>query len=117
MVPMESGARKTFSGRDLPANSLEKVVSELGISHVPEGRRLFGNPTVLENLKPATFARKDKPRIEPDPQQVFAIFNRLEERKHQKAGTLSGGQMPATGRAFMSGPKGGINRIKRPLCP
>jgi branched-chain amino acid transport system ATP-binding protein len=83
------------------------VVSKLGISHVPEGRRLFGNLTVMENLKLATFARKESAEIERDMAQVFSIFPRLEERKWQKAGTLSGGeqQMLAVGRAFMSGRK------------
>jgi branched-chain amino acid transport system ATP-binding protein len=83
----------------------DKVVSRLGISHVPEGRRLFGNLTVMENLRLATFARKDGQGIERDVQRVFSIFPRLEERRAQKAGTLSGGeqQMLAVGRAFMSG--------------
>jgi len=87
--------------------SADKVVSKLGISHVPEGRRLFGNLTVMENLKLATFARKESAEIERDMAQVFSIFPRLEERKWQKAGTLSGGeqQMLAVGRAFMSGRK------------
>jgi branched-chain amino acid transport system ATP-binding protein len=79
----------------------------LGISHVPEGRRLFDNLTVMENLKLACFARKDADRIKEDIQRVFAIFPRLEERQIQKAGTLSGGeqQMLAVGRAYMSGRK------------
>ncbi len=81
----------TFRGQDLLKFPADKVVSELGISHVPEGRRLFGNLTVLENLKLATFARKDRGRIERDLERVFAIFPRLEERQNQKAGTLSGG--------------------------
>ena len=83
----------------------DKVVSELGISHVPEGRRLFGNLTVMENLRLATYARKNGSEIERDLERVFAIFPRLDERKTQKAGTLSGGeqQMLAVGRAFMSG--------------
>ncbi len=85
----------------------DKVVSQLGISHVPEGRRLFDNLTVMENLKLATFARKDSGGIERDLRRVFSIFSRLEERQNQKAGTLSGGeqQMLAVGRAFMSGRK------------
>jgi len=83
----------------------EKVVSQLGITHVPEGRRLFGNLTVLENLQLAAFARKDKDGIQRDIERVFAIFSRLEERKTQKAGTMSGGeqQMLAVGRAFVAG--------------
>ncbi len=83
------------------------MVSELGISHVPEGRRLFDNLTVLENLKLATFARKDGKAVGKDLDRVFSIFPRLSERQNQKAGTLSGGeqQMLAVGRAFMSGRK------------
>jgi branched-chain amino acid transport system ATP-binding protein len=83
----------------------DKVVGELGISHVPEGRRLFDNLTVMENLKLATFARKNGQDIEDDFERVFSIFPRLEERMTQKAGTLSGGeqQMLAVGRALMSG--------------
>lgn len=105
LVPVEPGTKMTYMGRDLLHYSADKVVSELGISHVPEGRRLFGNLTVMENLKLATFARKDKAEIERDKTRVFSIFPRLEERKWQKAGTLSGGeqQMLAVGRAFMSG--------------
>jgi branched-chain amino acid transport system ATP-binding protein len=104
MVPVEPGTRMTFKGKDLLKYSADKVVSELGISHVPEGRRLFGNMTILENLKLATFARKDRPEILRDMEQVFAIFPRLKERESQKSGTLSGGeqQMLAIGRAFMS---------------
>ena len=104
MVPVEPGTRMTFKGKDLLKSPADRVVSELGISHVPEGRRLFGNMTILENLKLATFARKDRPEILRDMEQVFAIFPRLKERESQKSGTLSGGeqQMLAIGRAFMS---------------
>jgi branched-chain amino acid transport system ATP-binding protein len=107
MVPVDKGTRMYFKDIDLLKYPADKVVSELGISHVPEGRRLFGNLTVLENLHLATFARRDKDGIEKDIQRVFAIFPRLEERKLQEAGTLSGGeqQMLAIGRAFMSGRK------------
>jgi branched-chain amino acid transport system ATP-binding protein len=107
LVPTAADSRMTFQGQDLTRFAADKVVSKLGISHVPEGRRLFGNLTVLENLKLATFARKDADRIVKDMERVFTIFPRLEERKHQKAGTLSGGeqQMLAIGRAFMSGRK------------
>ncbi len=105
LVPVEPGTKMTCMGKDLLHYTADKVVSELGISHVPEGRRLFGNLTVMENLKLATFARKDSTEIERDMVRVFSIFPRLEERKWQKAGTLSGGeqQMLAVGRAFMSG--------------
>jgi branched-chain amino acid transport system ATP-binding protein len=97
----------TFQDKDLLKYPADKVVSDLGISHVPEGRRLFGNLTVLENLQLATFARKDRENIGKDIERVFTILPRLEERKMQKAGTLSGGeqQMLAVGRAFMSGRK------------
>jgi branched-chain amino acid transport system ATP-binding protein len=107
LVPVEAGAKINFLGHDLLQYSADKVVSKFGISHVPEGRRLFGNLTILENLKLATFARKDGEKIERDLKRVFNIFSRLEERKTQKAGTLSGGeqQMLAIGRAFMSGRK------------
>jgi branched-chain amino acid transport system ATP-binding protein len=107
MVPAEKGSRMTFMGKDLFRFPPDQVVSRLGISHVPEGRRLFGNLTVMENLRLACFARKDTDRIEKDIERVFAIFPRLEERMHQKAGTMSGGeqQMLAIGRAFMSGRK------------
>jgi len=107
LVPVEEGTKINFLGQDLLQYSADKVVSKFGISHVPEGRRLFGNLTILENLKLATFARKNGEKIERDLKRVFNIFSRLEERKTQKAGTLSGGeqQMLAIGRAFMSGRK------------
>jgi branched-chain amino acid transport system ATP-binding protein len=107
MVPVEAGTKMTFQGHDLLEFAADKVVSKLGISHVPEGRRLFENLTVTENLKLATFARKDKERIQQDVKRVFSIFPRLEERHNQKSGTLSGGeqQMLAVGRAYMSGRK------------
>lgn len=107
LIPVEGDTRITYQNQDLLKYAADKVVSRLGISHVPEGRRLFGNLTVMENLKLATFARKDRDNIDKDIQRVFSIFERLEERKNQKAGTLSGGeqQMLAIGRAFMSGRK------------
>ncbi len=107
LVPVEAETKMTYMGKDLLEYSADRVVGELGISHVPEGRRLFGNLTVMENLKLATFARKDTGKIQQDFKWVFSIFSHLEERKTQKAGTLSGGeqQMLAVGRAFMSGRK------------
>ncbi len=107
LIRVEPGTKMTFMGFDLLRFPADKVVSQLGISHVPEGRRLFGNLTVMENLKLATFARKDTEAIAQDLERVFTIFSRLAERKAQKAGTLSGGeqQMLAIGRAFMSGRK------------
>ncbi len=107
LIPVEEGTKMIFMGENLLQYSADKVVSKHGISHVPEGRRLFGNLTIMENLKLATFARKDKENIKLDLDRIFKIFTRLEERKTQKAGTLSGGeqQMLAIGRAFMSGRK------------
>ena len=105
LVPSGPDTEMTFSGENLLKYPPEKVVSKLGITHVPEGRRLFGNLTVLENLQLAAFARKDKDGVQRDIERVFAIFSRLEERKTQKAGTMSGGeqQMLAVGRAFVAG--------------
>jgi branched-chain amino acid transport system ATP-binding protein len=107
LVPADEGSKMTFAGENLLDYAADKVVSRLGISHVPEGRRLFDNLTVTENLQLACFARKDKDQIKEDIQRVFSIFPRLEERQTQKAGTLSGGeqQMLAVGRAYMSGRK------------
>ncbi len=104
LIPAESGAEMHFQGEDLLGYSADKVVTELGISHVPEGRRLFENLTVNENLVLATFARNDQAGIQADRERVFSIFPRLKERINQKAGTLSGGeqQMLAVGRAMMS---------------
>jgi branched-chain amino acid transport system ATP-binding protein len=104
LLRVEPDSKMTFMGKDLLRYPADKVVTELGISHVPEGRRLFGNLTVMENLRLATFSRKDRPEIENDMERVFAIFPRLAERITQKAGTLSGGeqQMLAVGRAMMS---------------
>jgi branched-chain amino acid transport system ATP-binding protein len=96
-----------FKDENLLEYPADKVVTDLGISHVPEGRRLFENLTVMENLTLATFSRKDKEAIESDRERVFSIFPRLKERINQKAGTLSGGeqQMLAVGRALMSARK------------
>ena len=107
MIPAEPGSKITYMGEDLLQYPADKVVSELGMSHVPEGRRLFENLTVMENLKLATFARKNNQAIRQDLDRVFAIFPRLEERLSQKSGTLSGGeqQMLAVGRALLSGRK------------
>jgi len=105
LIPADKNSVIRFEGKNLLQYQPDKVVSELGISHVPEGRRLFGNLTVMENLRLATFARRDNDRIARDIEQVFSIFPRLKERESQMAGTLSGGeqQMLAVGRAYMSG--------------
>ena len=107
LLPVEDGSEMSYMGKDLLKYPADQVVSQLGISHVPEGRRLFGNLTVMENLRLATYARKNGSKIDRDLERVFAIFPRLDERKEQKAGTLSGGeqQMLAVGRAFMSARK------------
>ncbi len=104
LIPVEPGSKMTFDGKNLLDYPPDKVVTELGISHVPEGRRLFENLTVMENLRLAAFARKDTAGIARDMERVFSIFPRLKERLNQKAGTLSGGeqQMLAVGRAMMS---------------
>ncbi|HHV79671.1 MAG TPA: ABC transporter ATP-binding protein [Firmicutes bacterium] len=82
-------------------------IAEAGVIHVPEGRRVFANMTVLENLEMGAFARSDRSGIEKDLREVFRRFPRLEERKYQLAGTLSGGeqQMLAIGRGLMARPK------------
>lgn len=107
LVPVDQGSKISFMGKDLLEYNADKVVSELGISHVPEGRRLFGNLTVMENLRLAGYARKNGNLVNQDIEWVFSIFPRLEERMHQRSGTLSGGeqQMLAVGRALVSGRK------------
>lgn len=95
--------RVSYQGRDLLAMSGSGIVSELGVTLVPEGRRIFGNLTVLENLKLAAYTRRDKQAVSEDLERVFAIFPRLDERKDQLADLMSGGeqQMLAIGRALM----------------
>ncbi|MBN1538490.1 MAG: ABC transporter ATP-binding protein [Anaerolineales bacterium] len=107
LMPVQPGSKMTFMGKDLTNFPPDKVVSQLGISHVPEGRRLFGNLTVMENLELAAFARKDRAEVEHDYKRVFKIFPRLEERMNQASETLSGGeqQMLAVGRALVSARK------------
>jgi len=92
-----------YKGQDLRHISADKIVG-LGIAQVPEGRGIFGNLTVMENLILATWQRKDKPEIARDYERVFSIFPRIKERSNQQAGTLSGGeqQMLAVSRALMS---------------
>ena len=95
-----------FKGRDISKVAPEKIVG-LGISQVPEGRRVFATMTVLENLEMGAYLRKDKKGIESDLENVFIRFPRLKERRKQTAGTLSGGeqQMLAIGRALMARPE------------
>lgn len=102
IVPIRSG-RITFRGADLGAIPAHRIV-EMGVAHVPEGRGIFANLTVLENLKLSTWSRKDRKNLRQDYQRVFDLFPRLAERQAQLAGTLSGGeqQMLAVGRALMT---------------
>ena len=95
-----------FEGKDLTKTAAHKIVY-LGMAHVPEGRRIFQQLTVYENLKLGAFSITDKAKIEENLAYVYRHFPRLEERKNQVAGTLSGGeqQMLAMGRALMSNPK------------
>jgi len=92
-----------FNGQKLQQVPAHLIVG-MGIAHVPEGRGIFGNLTVQENLRLATWQRKDKGEIDADYDRVFTIFPRLKERRQQHGGTLSGGeqQMLAVGRALMS---------------
>ena len=95
----------TFEGVDITKTPGHKIVS-MGMAHVPEGRRVFQQLTVLQNLKMGAFTRKDKKEIDETLEMVYKRFPRLAERKNQIAGTLSGGeqQMLAMGRALMSKP-------------
>ena len=95
-----------FEGQDITKVPAHKIVS-LGMAHVPEGRRVFAQLTVLENLRLGAYTRKDKNEMEETLKMIYKRFPRLEERKNQVAGTLSGGeqQMLAMGRALMSHPK------------
>lgn len=95
-----------FKGRDITACHAQDIVA-LGISQVPEGRRVFPSMSVQENLEMGAYLRKDKAGIAHDFEQVFQRFPRLKERRRQLAGTLSGGeqQMLAIGRALMARPQ------------
>jgi len=105
LIPARKGSI-LFEGEELTKTPAHKIVS-MGMAHVPEGRRIFQQLTVLENLKLGAFTRKDKEEIAKSLRTVYDRFPRLEERKNQIAGTLSGGeqQMLAMGRALMSNPR------------
>jgi branched-chain amino acid transport system ATP-binding protein len=96
----------SFMGKSLCGIPPELIVAR-GLAHVPEGRGIFGNLTVAENLRLGAWVRKSRSAVATDHDRVLTIFPRLKERFHQQAGTLSGGeqQMLALGRAIMSGPK------------
>ena len=105
MLQAKSGSVH-FENQDITKMPSHRIV-QLGISHVPEGRRMFANLTVYENLRMGAYTRKDKKEIEESLARVYERFPRLKERTRQPAGTLSGGeqQMLAMGRALMSNPR------------
>lgn len=105
LVPMAGGSI-VYNGESLSGADSQKIVQK-GISLVPEGRKVFPNLTVLENLKVGAYLRTDKAAIEEDIERMYKLFPRLKERHWQMAGTLSGGeqQMLAVGRGLMARPK------------
>lgn len=105
LIPSKSGSI-IFEGTDITKVPGYKLVS-MGIAHVPEGRRVFAQLSVLQNLRMGAYTRKDKQELEQTIEKIYKRFPRLEERKTQLAGTLSGGeqQMLAMGRALMSHPR------------
>ncbi|MBR0575430.1 ABC transporter ATP-binding protein [Proteiniclasticum sp. BAD-10] len=102
----KSGGEILYQGKDI-SKTLASEIVKLGISHVPEGRRIFPRMTVFENLEVGAITRKDKENVAKDFQRSFELFPRLLERKNQLAGTLSGGeqQMLAIARGLLARPK------------
>ena len=105
LIPSKAG-KIVYDGKDITKIPGHQLVS-MGVAHVPEGRRVFAQLSVLQNLKLGAYTRNDKNELEETLKKIYARFPRLEERKNQPAGTLSGGeqQMLAMGRALMSHPK------------
>ncbi|MCI8512062.1 MAG: ABC transporter ATP-binding protein [Lachnospiraceae bacterium] len=105
LIPAKAG-KIFYEGNEITKTPGHKLVS-MGIAHVPEGRRVFAELSVLQNLKLGAYTRNDKTELEETLKRIYERFPRLEERKNQAAGTLSGGeqQMLAMGRALMSHPK------------
>jgi branched-chain amino acid transport system ATP-binding protein len=105
LVPMRSGQIE-FAGKPIAHLPTHRIV-DMGLAHVPEGRKLFPFMTVLENIKLGAYLRRDNSEIDADLEKVFQLFPRLKERRRQKAGSLSGGeqQMLAVARALMTRPK------------
>ena len=105
LIPAKSGTIE-FEGKNLLKTPAHQIVS-MGMAHVPEGRRIFQQLSVYDNLKLGAYTRKDKTEFDESLETVYKRFKRLEERRNQIAGTLSGGeqQMLAMGRALMSKPK------------
>ncbi|PNV59730.1 ABC transporter ATP-binding protein [Clostridium sp. chh4-2] len=105
LIPSAAGTIH-FEGQNITKTPGYKIVS-MGMAHVPEGRRVFAQLSVLENLKLGAYTRNDKKEMEETLERIYKRFPRLEERKNQLSGTLSGGeqQMLAMGRALMSHPK------------
>ena len=105
IVSLRSGTIQ-YDGMDISKKDPQEIV-ELGIIHSPEGRRIFGNLSVLENLRMGAVRRRDKSSLKKDMEEVFSLFPILEKRQHQAGGTLSGGeqQMLAIGRALIAKPR------------
>lgn len=105
LIPSSTGTI-TFEGREITKTPGYKIVS-MGMAHVPEGRRVFSQLSVFENLKLGAYTRRNKHEFDQTLNMIYGRFPRLEERRNQQAGTLSGGeqQMLAMGRALMSHPK------------
>ena len=105
LIPV-SGGTVTYNGQDITNMPCHKIVN-LGIAQVPEGRRVFQELSVYDNLVMGAYSQKDKSKMKQNIEEIYEWFPRLEERKNQMAGTLSGGeqQMLAMGRAMMSNPE------------